>query len=96
MAGDAAGFVDPFVGDGISLALRSGRLAGECLIPFFAGTISLRGSSAQLSHDVRAAAHARVPDIFENPADAEFAAGSSDSDSPLAGEDSGDHAIFSE
>ena len=41
MAGDAAGFVDPFVGDGISLALRSGRLAGECLIPFFAGTVSL-------------------------------------------------------
>jgi len=41
MAGDAAGFVDPFVGDGISLALRSGRLAGECLIPFCAGTVSL-------------------------------------------------------
>jgi flavin-dependent dehydrogenase len=29
--GDAAGFVDPFVGDGISLALRSGALAAECL-----------------------------------------------------------------
>ncbi len=28
--GDAAGFVDPFVGDGISLALRSGVLAGRC------------------------------------------------------------------
>lgn len=28
-AGDAAGFVDPFVGDGITLALRSGRLAAE-------------------------------------------------------------------
>ena len=41
LAGDAAAFVDPFVGDGISLALRSGRLAGECLIPFFAGSISL-------------------------------------------------------
>ncbi len=41
MAGDAAAFVDPFVGDGISLALRSGTLAGECLIPFFAGRISL-------------------------------------------------------
>lgn len=27
--GDAAGFVDPFVGDGISLALRSGVLAGR-------------------------------------------------------------------
>jgi flavin-dependent dehydrogenase len=42
MAGDAAAFVDPFIGDGISLALRSGRLAGECLIPFFAGSVSLR------------------------------------------------------
>jgi flavin-dependent dehydrogenase len=41
MVGDAAAFVDPFVGDGISLALRSSRLAGECLIPFFAGSISL-------------------------------------------------------
>lgn len=28
--GDAAGFVDPFVGDGISLALRSGALAAQC------------------------------------------------------------------
>jgi flavin-dependent dehydrogenase len=41
MVGDAAAFVDPFVGDGISLALRSGTLAGQCLIPFFAGSISL-------------------------------------------------------
>jgi flavin-dependent dehydrogenase len=28
-SGDAAAFIDPFVGDGISLALRSGTLAGE-------------------------------------------------------------------
>jgi flavin-dependent dehydrogenase len=42
MVGDSAAFVDPFVGDGISLALRSGRLVGECLIPFFAGSISLQ------------------------------------------------------
>jgi flavin-dependent dehydrogenase len=41
MAGDAAGFVDPFVGDGISLALRSGSLAAQCLQPFFAGAASL-------------------------------------------------------
>ncbi|HXY16354.1 MAG TPA: FAD-dependent monooxygenase [Terriglobales bacterium] len=39
--GDAAGFVDPFVGDGISLALRSGALAAESLAPFFAGQLSL-------------------------------------------------------
>ncbi|HXP17970.1 MAG TPA: FAD-dependent oxidoreductase [Terriglobales bacterium] len=41
MVGDTAGFVDPFVGDGISLALRSGDLAAQCLLPFFAGGISL-------------------------------------------------------
>ena len=41
MAGDAATFVDPFVGDGVSLALRSGSLAGETLIPFFQRRISL-------------------------------------------------------
>jgi flavin-dependent dehydrogenase len=41
MIGDAAGFVDPFVGDGISLALRSGSLAAQCLRSFFAGETSL-------------------------------------------------------
>jgi menaquinone-9 beta-reductase len=44
-AGDAAGFVDPFVGDGISLALRSGALAGECLLAFVGGTISLEDAA---------------------------------------------------
>ena len=44
LAGDAAGFVDPFVGDGISLALRSGTLASECLIPFLRGSASLQQS----------------------------------------------------
>lgn len=43
-AGDAAAFIDPFVGDGISIALRSGRVAAECLGMFFAGTLSLRES----------------------------------------------------
>jgi flavin-dependent dehydrogenase len=41
LAGDAAGFVDPFVGDGISLALRSGALAAESLVPFLKGEIEL-------------------------------------------------------
>jgi flavin-dependent dehydrogenase len=41
LAGDAAGFVDPFVGDGISLALRSGAMAAECLAPVFKKEISL-------------------------------------------------------
>ena len=42
LAGDSAGFIDPFVGDGISLALHSGVLAAETLLPFFAGKSSLR------------------------------------------------------
>src|SRR5512146_2260235 len=41
LAGDAAGFVDPFVGDGIALALRSGALAAPCLLPFLRGESSL-------------------------------------------------------
>jgi len=40
--GDAAAFVDPFVGDGISLALSSGALAAECLSPVFAGNTDIR------------------------------------------------------
>jgi len=40
-AGDAAGFVDPFVGDGISLALRGGHLAAQNLSSFLAGRSSL-------------------------------------------------------
>jgi flavin-dependent dehydrogenase len=45
MVGDAACFVDPFVGDGISLALRSGALAAECLLPFFRKEITLEQAS---------------------------------------------------
>lgn len=41
MIGDSAGFVDPFAGDGISLALRSGALAAQCLQSFFSGETSL-------------------------------------------------------
>ncbi len=41
LAGDAAGFVDPFVGDGISLALRSGVMAADTLQGVFADGLSL-------------------------------------------------------
>jgi flavin-dependent dehydrogenase len=41
LAGDAAGFVDPFIGDGISLALRSGVMAASSLQRFFAREQSL-------------------------------------------------------
>ena len=47
LAGDAATFVDPFVGDGISLALRSGALAAECLIPFLRGHTPLDAAVRQ-------------------------------------------------
>lgn len=41
LAGDAAGFVDPFAGDGIALALRSGELAAASLLPLWRGEVSL-------------------------------------------------------
>ena len=49
MAGDAAGFVDPFVGDGISLALRSGSLAAGCLESFLSGETSLSDAVSRYS-----------------------------------------------
>ena len=60
MTGDAAGFVDPFVGDGVSLALRSGTLAAECLIPFLAGRISLQ----KAARDYRSAYETRLTPVF--------------------------------
>jgi flavin-dependent dehydrogenase len=47
--GDAATFVDPFIGDGISLALRSGDLAAECLSPFFRNERSFESAAADYS-----------------------------------------------
>lgn len=40
--GDAAGFIDPFLGDGISIALQTGTRAARRLLPFVAGVSSLR------------------------------------------------------
>jgi len=45
-AGDAAGFIDPFVGDGISLALRSGAMAASDLQAVWEGKISASGAAA--------------------------------------------------
>lgn len=42
LAGDAAGFIDPFVGDGISLALHSGTLAAQALAPVWEGRQTLQ------------------------------------------------------
>lgn len=47
LAGDAAAFIDPFAGDGISLALHSGALAAECLLPFVNGKSSLQQTRQQ-------------------------------------------------
>jgi len=41
LIGDSAGFIDPFAGDGISLALQSGTLVAQALIPFFQGSCRL-------------------------------------------------------
>ncbi len=60
MVGDAAAFVDPFVGDGISLALRSGSLAGQCLIPFLTG----RASLAEAAREYREAYGRRLGPVF--------------------------------
>jgi len=45
-AGDAAAFLDPFVGDGISIALRSGRLAAHCVCRFLLGEFELGEAAA--------------------------------------------------
>lgn len=45
-AGDAAGFIDPFVGDGISLALRSGTMAASALAQVWEGKISVSEAAA--------------------------------------------------
>jgi menaquinone-9 beta-reductase len=58
--GDAATFVDPFIGDGISLALRGGALAAECLIPFFKQECSLK----QAAGNYRAAYERKLGHVF--------------------------------
>lgn len=47
LAGDAAAFIDPFAGDGISLALHSGTLAAESLLPFLQSRGSLEQARRQ-------------------------------------------------
>jgi menaquinone-9 beta-reductase len=62
MVGDAAAFVDPFIGDGISLALRSGALAAECLVQFFKSEISL----AEAATEYERAYRNRLLPVFRN------------------------------
>jgi flavin-dependent dehydrogenase len=77
--GDSATFVDPFIGDGISLALRSGTLAAECLGPLFTGECTLESAAAeysrryhrQLAPVFRASSHLRnflkLPSLVRRP-----------------------------
>lgn len=64
LAGDSAGFIDPFVGDGISLALHSGVLAAETLAPFFAG----RSSLADVHRDYGAGYRKKLAPALRNAA----------------------------
>jgi len=64
LAGDSAGFIDPFAGDGISLALQSGTLAAESIIPFLRGSCSLEEAHRQY----RAAYRKRFIPAFRNAA----------------------------
>ena len=60
--GDSATFVDPFIGDGISLALCSGVLAGECLALFFAGACALEQAANHYTQQYRK----RLAHVFRN------------------------------
>jgi flavin-dependent dehydrogenase len=51
LAGDAAGFLDPFAGDGISAALHSGKLAAQALADFWRGRIRLQQAALQYQRD---------------------------------------------
>ena len=64
MAGDAAAFIDPFAGDGISLALHSGTVAAESLLPHLQGKCSLSEAAQQY----RAAYLKRFAPAFRNAA----------------------------
>ena len=73
-AGDAAAFIDPFAGDGISIALRSGRVAVRCLVDYFWGGNSLPEAVASYrsAYDRQfaplIASAARVRSLFSLPA----------------------------
>lgn len=64
LAGDAAGFIDPFAGDGISLALQGGTVAAESIVPFLRGECSLLKAHQQY----KAAYHRRFTPAFRNAA----------------------------
>jgi flavin-dependent dehydrogenase len=64
LAGDAAGFIDPFAGDGISLALQSGTLAAQFINSFLRRSCSLE----QAHQQYRTAYRTRFAPVFRNAA----------------------------
>lgn len=59
--GDAAGFIDPFVGDGITLALLSGELAAESIAPVLKDGIALESAGQEYA----AAYQSRLAPLFK-------------------------------
>jgi flavin-dependent dehydrogenase len=53
LVGDAAGFIDPFVGDGISMALHSGRMAASSVRSFLDGDCSLEKCAQNYADEYR-------------------------------------------
>jgi flavin-dependent dehydrogenase len=53
LVGDAAAFIDPFAGDGISMALHSGRMAAMALAKYLRGECVLRDALAAYDQQYR-------------------------------------------
>ena len=62
LAGDAAAFIDPFAGDGISLALHTGKLAADSFAGMWRGSFSLE----QAHRRYRAEYRKRFAPAFRN------------------------------
>ncbi len=78
--GDAAAFVDPFIGDGISLALRSGALAAECLSPFFKRKVLTAGSGDDLQSRLSGTIGTRIQGLVYVAGMAALATGCAETD----------------
>jgi flavin-dependent dehydrogenase len=78
--GDAAAFIDPFVGDGISIALRTGCLGANELRGVFDGSSSVASATASYAKNylerfeplIRSAA--RIRSLLDLPRPMQFAA----------------------
>jgi flavin-dependent dehydrogenase len=57
LVGDAAAFLDPFAGDGISIALHSGRIAAGALGRFLVGRCTLADAIAHYDQEYRRLIH---------------------------------------